>query len=300
MNIPLAIVTCGLLAGFGLVVIISSLLTPQPRLAPAMERLAPRRLGVVNLTGTDPVGHHDGIVGRIGQWLSPHLSTRTGFTPPDRDLNLLGMSREQFYGEKAVLALGGLALPSVSGLLSQWLGFGLGYVLPLGAGLVMALIGWFIPDTQVSSKAGAARQDFTLAAVAYLQLVAILRRAGRGTASSMHEAAALSDSWTFKRIRTALYRAQLAQIPAWDALDELSEDMGVPALEDVANIMRSAGEDGAGVYESLVSRANSLRSKSLSSDHGSAMTATSAMSIPVATMVTLFAAALVLPALAQI
>ncbi len=77
---------------------------------------------------------------------------------------------------------------------------------------------------------------------------------------------------------------------------ELSLDLGVPELGDVADIMRLSGEDGAAVLPTLRARAASLRTWLLQSEVTTANEASERMSIPVALLGVAFMALLGFPA----
>src|SRR5674476_1662333 len=54
--------------------------------------------------------------------------------------------------------------------------------------------------------------------------------------AALASAAEIGDSWVFSRIREELARARYNGQPPWDALNELSDTLGLPELADVAHI----------------------------------------------------------------
>jgi hypothetical protein len=81
-------------------------------------------------------------------------------------------------------------------------------------------------------------------------------------------------------MRTALLTAQLQMRPPWDELKELSLAINVVELTSFADIMRSAGSDGAQVYQTLRAQAASLRDQIRVRSLETAKTRTSKLEIP--------------------
>ena len=86
---------------------------------------------------------------------------------------------------------------------------------------------FFAPDLVVHGQAAEAREAFSAAVGAYLDLVALERAADGAPAEALTRAAAVADSWPFRRIRQALDRARLAGTPPWQALATLASEVGV-------------------------------------------------------------------------
>lgn len=282
----------GLVLGLGVWVLVREWIPTQPRLADAVERLAPTNLRLHTApTREEPGGFRD----RLGQSMERRLAGLPGLSPPRKDMDLLGLDAQSVYSRKLTTALAGLALPVLLGVLLRIAGIGLNLTIPAGFGLALGALGWLLPDARMKERAAAARKEFVRASVAYLQLVAIQRTAGAGATAAMTGAAELSDAWTFRRIRQEIARAEWAHIPPWDALATLGEQIGVTQLADVGDIMRMAGETGAGVSESLLARATSLRDQLLSEEHSKANEATTAMTAPGSMLLVVFLAALFYP-----
>ena len=60
----------------------------------------------------------------------------------------------------------------------------------------------------------------------------------------MEAAALVGDSWVFTRLSEELTRSRWSGQPPWDALHTLADELGLPELEDFADIMRLSGEEG--------------------------------------------------------
>src|SRR5690606_23925054 len=85
----------------------------------------------------------------------------------------------------------------------------------------------------------------------------------------------------------------------WDALHELADELGLPELIDVANVMRTT-EQGAQVYASLRSTADDLRSRMLADEQALANRTSTSMNVPLALMVPVFFALVGMPAMLQL
>ncbi|MFM7771926.1 MAG: hypothetical protein ACKO8F_04500, partial [Acidimicrobiaceae bacterium] len=63
--------------------------------------------------------------------------------------------------------------------------------------LSVAAVGFFLPDSQIRSKAKMRRQDFLHAFSSYLDLVNVLLAGGAGTETALIAAAEAGDGWSF-------------------------------------------------------------------------------------------------------
>ncbi|WP_201009295.1 type II secretion system F family protein, partial [Kitasatospora sp. Root187] len=118
-------------------------------------------------------------------------------------------------------------------------------------------------------------------------------------AEALRRAAAVGRSTVFRRIRDALERAATDRLPPWDGLDALATELGLTPLQDVADIMRLSGSDGAAVYDTLRARSKSLRDELLAEDLSRANTDSERMVAPGAALTLLMTVLIVFPALYQ-
>lgn len=301
MTLP--VIVCGALVGAGVFLLLRQLITPQPNLQQALDRLSSQRVSAAvredmvaaaSPTGTETAKAPD-LYDRVGTWVERRVGQVPGLTTPHADLDLLGRSSRRFYGEKGLAAgIGLVMIPVFVGLL-QIVGFGIPPVIPAGLGLVIAAVLWFLPDLTVRSEAKQARDEFVQAIVAYLQLVAIKRAAGGFAVATMLEAATISESWTMARIRQELTRAQWAHVAPWDALEAMSKRIDMPELGEVGDIMRLAGEHGAAVHEQLLARATGLQHRLLTQEQTDAQAKTTSMAFPITALFGVFMIALLIP-----
>jgi Type II secretion system (T2SS), protein F len=227
-------------------------------------------------------------------------AARLGVARYRADLHLVGISPATLAFHKVGYALLGLAFPPVLAAVMGLLGLSLPVMLPAVGSLVLAGALFFAPDVDLRRRTARARIEMRRAVCVYLELVALERAADAGTAAALDRAAAIGDGRAFELIRHALLEAQLAGAPPWQGLRQLASRVQVPELEDVADIMRLSGEDGAAVYATLRARAASLRTSLLTAEATAANTASEHMIMPVACLGVVFMALLGYPALARI
>jgi hypothetical protein len=294
------ILLCGALAGLGGALLVAWAFPGQPALADALGRLDPD--SVVGGASPDAVG--GGPTDRVGRWALHRVPLRW-LAVPRTDLQLLGMTPHAYVGQRVAYALIGLLFPllfaAAGGLLSLLVPV---ITPPLGLSLLGCLVLGvalsFIPVAEVRRKAAAARVEFTRATASYIDLVALARRGGAGTSEALHTAAEVGDSWPFERIRQVVTRADWAGQSPWEALGALGDEVAVPALSDLGDIMRVAGSEGVGVQDALRARAAAVRNQLLADDLAAANAASETLALPVAGLGLAFVALLATPALLRI
>lgn len=291
-----AALLAGSLFGLGLAMIVAWLVPAQPDLGAALDRIDPTHARGLRVD-TTPAGST--LTDRTGVWLLRHLPTRLARTPA-ADLAVLGITPARHLGQRAAFCGVGLVFPSLFTALVWAFGWQLPFSIPVLAGLVMGTALSLIPVVEARRRAAVARQEFTRAVGAYTDLTALERQAGAGSTQAMESAAAVGDSWVFVRIREELSRARWAGRAPWDALTELGTDLQVPALADLADIMRMSGEQGVAVYDALRARAASSRDAVLAADHARANQASEGLAMPVAALGIVFLILLATPALIRI
>ena len=96
----------------------------------------------------------------------------------------------------------------------------------------------------------------------------------------MEAAAEVGDSWVFTRLGEELTRSRWSGLPPWDALHALADELGLPELDDFADIMRLSGEEGASVYANLRARSAAMRTAMLNDEIAEANAVGERMTIP--------------------
>lgn len=289
---PLAIVA-GCAVGAGLALLIAELVRPQPALGPALRRLA----AAPAAPEAEPAASRDD---RWGAWLVEHLEGMPGVRIPTKNLALLGQSADRFLLTKVALAALGLLLPVVV-MIPVWIGgLHLPFYLPTVFALAAAGLLWIVPDLAVRDQAKRAREEFAHAIEAYLDLVALKRIGDAGPAQALEEAAAVGRGWAFVRLQDAMVGARVHKVPPWAALAELTDELDLPVLEDVADIMRMSATDGASVYTTLRGRAEKLRSELLTAQATEANANSEKMTAPGALLAVLVMLLIAFPAVIRI
>ncbi|MFD9483612.1 type II secretion system F family protein [Streptomyces sp. NPDC059991] len=287
MNVLPVVVTGGTV-GAGLALLIRELLASQPALGVALTRSAAADLSV-----PEPDLDREE---RWGRWLLGRLERLPGVRVPTADLALLGQGPGQFMLKKTALAALGLLAPALATV--PWLiaGVGLPFYIPAGAGLLAAALLFLTPDLAVRDQSKRAREEFAHALSAYLDLVALKRAADAGPAEALEKAAQIGEGWPFLYLQGALRRARLEKIPPYQALTELSVQYGLPALDDVADIMRGSTTDGAAVYKALRARTAALNAELLADQAAEANAASETMTAPGALLAVLVMLLMAFPA----
>ena len=292
MNALFVMIGSGMLIGLGIALLIIRLMPAEPDLADAVARVTSARPG----TSSDPTTPSDRRE-RLGLWairtLPPGMWTRT----PARELAILRISLARFYGDKLLYALVGLLIPPVLTVFFRVLGFHLPYGIPVVGSIALAVVMFFLPNYNAIDDAKRARLEFTRALGAYIDLVALERNNGSGVRQAMEAAAQVGDSWVFTRLAEELARSRWSGVPPWEALRTLADELGLPDLEDFADIMRLSGEEGASVYTNLRARSQAMRTAMLNDELTEANAIGERMSIPASILGVVFMALLLAPSL---
>ena len=294
MNWELGILA-GAVAGLGLTVVVRELVPAHPHLRATLGRLHDDPGSESAKAVESPNRQGSLFQDRLGRLLEQRIPAMVAFRLPRRELDLLRIPTYRYYGEKALWSLLGLCFPAILMLTLAVTGVTLPFSIPAFVGLVLAVVMWFLPDVETRQKANKAREEFTRALGAYIDLVALERAGGAGSTQALENAAEVGDSWVFQRLREELARARWSGSTPWEALHILSRQLGLGDLDDLADIMRLSGEEGATVYESLRARASGLRDATLSAEHTRANADSERMVMPVALLGVVFMALLAAP-----
>ena len=286
------VILAGGLLGLGLTLLVVHALPAEPDLADALERLSPHRARTM-APATRPGSGKE----RIGLWAIRVLPARLWVRTPTRELALLRIPLARFYGEKLSFAGLGLVIPPLLAYFFGVLGLGFPVAVPALASIGLAVVMFFLPNYNAIDDARGARLEFARALGAYIDLVALERNNGSGPRQAMEAAAAVGDSWVFTRLSEELTRSRWSGLPPWDALHTLAEELGLPDLDDFADIMRLSGEEGTSVYTTLRARSASMRMAMLNEEIAQANAVGERMTIPGSLLGVIFMALLVTPSL---
>ncbi|WP_193599408.1 type II secretion system F family protein [Microbacterium sp. YJN-G] len=282
----------GAMVGLGLVLLTARVMPAEPDLADALRRLTPTRAPREDTSGSAAAGKE-----RIGVWAIRALPPGVWVRTPTRELALLRVPLARFYGDKIVFAFLGLLIPPLLAAFLEFLDLGLPVTIPAFASLGLALVMFFLPNYNAIDDAKKARLEFTRALGAYIELVALERNNGSGVRQAMEAAAEIGDSWVFQRLNEELTRSRWSGLPPWEALHTLADELGLPELDDFADIMRLSGEEGASVYANLRARSAAMRTAMLNDELAQAHAVGERMTIPGSLLGVIFMALLVAPSL---
>ncbi len=241
-------IAAGVLLAAGLWALAGYFVPSHPRLADTLRVLD----GRVEDERAAAVGGRD----RLGAWARRHLPGRVD-DRIGRQLQLRGIGLDRFYSYKVLAALAGFALPSLAGAVLLLAG-GDSPIIPMVVALLLGVVGFFLPDIVIGRRAVSASSDATEALLTFMDLVTLERLANSSATQSLHAAAAVSDQAVFVAIRDSLQRSRLEQRAPFTELKRLGEQLDLPALCDVADVMK-LDDSGASLSEALRARVKELR-----------------------------------------
>lgn len=282
----------GAMLSAGVVLIVVGMVPAPVHLKDAIGRLQPSSL---TADPVDAAGKVDAEV-RLGRWAEQHLPGVVWGAPPEKDLALLGRTRAAFYGSKIISAVLGLLVVPVISVATMLLGLPIPVAVPVLGSLGFAILLWFLPNNELRDQARKAREEFSYALGAFVEMVALERLAGATVPQALIRAADTGDSWVFHRLATTLRRTNYTGQNPWDALADMGNHLHLPDLTDLADIMRLGGSDGTRVYDSLRARAAAMRNATLNTQISRANAAGERIAVPVAGLVLVLAITLVVPA----
>jgi len=287
----------GALIGLGAAGILFAAVPAQPDLGDVLARLSPptRRRAGAPVASANPDTEE-----RLGIWAERTLPARLLGVPPARDLAVLRKTHAQFYGRKVLYGLLGLILPTLMTGFFALIGISVPFVVPVAATLGLSAVLFMMPSRDISEDAEKARSDFARALSAYIELCALERNSGAGASVALANAAEVGDSWVFRKISEELARSRYNGQPPWDSLEDLAEDLGLPELAEVADIMRLANDESSEVYRQLRARSASVRSSLLSSELAQAGVIEERMYLPASLLGVVFLALLMAPPLLRL
>ena len=273
MNTSLVLLA-GIMLAAGLVCLVAAVVPAVPRLDAALERVGAD--GPTPRTATADLGAVTKPSERLGALLY-RLSPIPLSDRQRRALRLQDKPIAEFYADKAVMIIVGAVLPGLAAYVWTLSGASVG-TWPALLSLVGAVIGFFVPDLLLRRAADTARSGAVEALLVYIDLVTLERLANASATQALHSAAQLSDCPLFLQIRTALERARLEQQPPYEELRRIADQLHLPELADVADVMQ-LDETGAALSGTLRARVRELRDAHQTSEQTKASAAAEGMTI---------------------
>ncbi len=287
----------GALVGLGVALAVWQLAPAEPDLSDALNRLAPEHTKRRPVVGAGTASSRE----RLGLWAMRTLPAGLWTSTPTKELAILRIPLSAFYGQKVLAALLGLVIPPMlTVFFAAVVGLRAPVVAPVLATIGFAAVMFFLPDYNARDDAKKARAEFARALGAYIDLVALERGAGSATRQAMENAAQVGDSWAFRRLAEELARSRWSGVPPWEALRALALELGVPELEDLADIMRLSGEHTVQIYANLRARSASMRTAMLNAEKAKANEVGERMTIPSSLLGVVFLVILLAPALLRL
>lgn len=290
MSTPLTLASGACIAS-GIVVLLWRLLPSTPDLGAAMK----------TFSGTDR-RHSDtkatGQQAQIESWLYTHVPSFLLTHMPTRNLDIVGTSYAAHLTKKIIIA-GALLIAPVFVSTALW---ALGTPFPeiTLLSLPLTLLGWFLPDFELTKEAARAREEFHLTAATYIELTGMAAKAGLSPSQALEVAAESGNSWVFERLQNANFRSRFASQQPWVGLTWLAKESDIPELTELADIMKVGAEQGSIVYESLRAKGRTERLGILNKQAITANEATERMTIPMTLLGMVFVVILVGPSLMNI
>jgi tight adherence protein C len=263
----------GILLAAGMCCLVVAFGRSTPRLDAALARVGADEADYVPLRDIGPI---DSRSERLGAWIYRAVPIPLSGRQR-RALRLQDKSIAEFYADKAVMAIIGAVLPGLAGCAFVYL---TGHLSPVPAIAVVAgaVSGFFVPDLLLRRKAQNVWVGATEALLVYIDLVTLERLTNASATQALHNAAALSDVPLFVHIRTALERARLEQQSPYAELRRLSDQLKLPELADIADVMQ-LDETGAALSGTLRARVRELRDAHLTREQMKASAAAEGMTI---------------------
>lgn len=287
----------GLLAGVGVVLIVTGLVPAPAPLASEIAALYRRRPIARPEDALRPRTRRVTLLGEpaantpVGKNLTARYAT---------DLRVTDTTVAEHLAERASLGLCGLLWAPVTAAMLRLAGLDTGLLVPLWASLVLAPLGLFYPSVALRARAADRRRSFRHALSGFLDVVSISLAGGRGVDTALRDGATAGQGWAFEALRSALLEAQLLGETPWSGLSRLGTEMGIPELGELAASAALAGSEGARVRVSLAAKARSLRLRGLSDVESSAHSASELMSVPVVLLMLGFVVFLGYPAIVRV
>jgi tight adherence protein C len=204
----------------------------------------------------------------------------------------LGLTVVAFAATLIGVPLAVTAIAAVAGLHAPWALLAVTPILAVGA--VAAV------HTDLTARARRARRDFVHALGAYLDVLVLLLAAHEGVENAMVVAANTGTGPTFEALRRATIEAHSSGVPVWHSLRQLAERIDVEILAEIADAGRLAGEDGAAIRRTVMTKARSVRARALDTAETEAKQRSRQLFLPIVAMGTGFMVFLIYPLLTTI
>lgn len=290
--------TTGILLVLGVVFVTGAWLAVtgwrQPR--PSLDRAIRRLRRVPPPSPSQPTGAGS-LVSSIGRAVRGSVvgSRGEGWSRP---LRLIDRTVEQHVGALVLGGLAALVVPSlVLSLLQAADVVSIGRWIPMGIGLVAAIVVPLLIQSDAIARSAAVHRDLRHQLGAYLDMVTMLLAGNSGYEGALGHAARAGDGLLFRELRRRMREVSATGRSLVEALALVADDLGLVELEQVAATAALSAAEGAPVARSLSAKCATLRSTLASDEEAEARIRNDKVTPPLVGMALLFMALIIYPAL---
>ncbi len=292
----LQLIGLGTLAGAGLFLVLRGLFPTKPTLEESLLALSEPNWSTGQYGGS--AGGTDSAFGsRVIAALDLNLQKL------EVDLRVINRTQERHVLERIKTAVALAVAPLLFGFAMPY-AFGGGPLLPpivlFASPFALAVVGWFVTDHQVRSKAAKRRREFDAGLATYLGLVATLTAAGSGLEEAMWVSVEQGRGWAFQVLRRTLSDARNRGSTPWELMNEHGHQLELPSLIELGATFQLSGTSGAHIRDTVMTKANSLRNHQLAVIEAEANAKTAAMAGPIGFMLAGFVILLLFPAITTV
>ncbi len=235
-------------------------------------------------TSAKPLTGTRKLLGRAGTRIFRRIAPGN-ITEAEKKLRILDKSLERHCYEKMLGGLIGFMLPVFLWWILLVIGLDASIGLFVALSLLLLILGYWYPDIPLNEQVEKRKRAFRYAFSSYLDLVTVMLAGGGGIETALTVSAEAGGGWAFGLIRKALLRARLRNQAPWLMFEELGKEIGVNELSELAASISLAGRQGARIRDSMLVKADSLRSIQLAEIETEAESRSEKMTIPVLVMV---------------
>ena len=267
---------CAAAAGLGLTMMLRLAAPPAPRLGSEVATWHHQRAAATAQAAHPAANGTQAWAAALADALAQRWPDRAQTL--DQNLAITGDTREAWLLRTAAMGLTPLAIAVLTTPLIAALGWPtvliqVGPLLAIGVAVALVCAARIDLDRSAARR----REEFRRGLSLYLDLVVMSMEAGRGHAEALPTVAGIGTGWVFEELRAAIHGARTHGITAWTALGRVGKRLGISELIDLEAAISLAQDEGGRVRDSLVSRAQSMRTTRAADIKARATTRTDAM-----------------------
>lgn len=266
---------CAAATGLGLTMLLRLAAPPAPRLGSAVATWHTQRAAATAQAARPAATGTQAWATALADALAQRWPDRAQSL--DQDLAVTGDTKEAWLLRTTTMGLVPLAIAVLTTLTAAlgWptLLIQVGPLLTIGVAVALVCAA----RIDLARSAARRREEFRRGLSLYLDLVVMSIEAGRGHAEALPTVAGIGSGWVFEELRAAIHGARTHGITAWTALGRVGTRLGISELIDLEAAISLAQDEGGRVRDSLVSRAQSMRTTRAADIKARATTRTDAM-----------------------